>query len=75
MLLPCEDCILVLDDLRARKVAKAMGIPFTGTLGIIASAKQRGIIPLARPLFEQISNTDFRISEKFMEAILAELGE
>lgn len=70
-----KDCYLVLDDLRARKVAASMNLLFTGTLGIIASAKQRGIIIAARPLFEQVRATNFRISEKFMLEILSELGE
>ncbi|GAB4494125.1 MAG: DUF3368 domain-containing protein [Saprospiraceae bacterium] len=48
-----KDCYLILDDLRARKIAAGMGLLFTGTLGVIAVAKQRGIIPLARPLLEK----------------------
>jgi len=69
------DCTLILDDLRARKVAAAMGLIFTGTLGIIVNAKRRGLIVAAKPLFEQIQQTDFRISEVLMKAILEELGE
>ncbi len=69
------ECTLILDDLRARKVAADMGLTFTGTLGVIANARRRGLIPAARPLFEQIKQTDFRISDAFMEAILEELGE
>lgn len=69
------DCTLILDDLRARKVAADMGLVFTGTLGIIANARRRGLIPAARPLLEQIKQTDFRISNAFIEAILEELGE
>lgn len=70
-----KDCYLILDDLRARKVASGMGLAFTGTLGIIAVAKKHGVIPLARPLFEKLIETDFWISEKFLQQLLAELGE
>ncbi len=70
-----DGCVLVLDDLRARKVAMSLGLTITGTLGIIASAKKRGIIPAARPVFEQIQETDFRLSVSFVEAMLRELGE
>ena len=70
-----KDCYLILDDLRARKVASGMGLAFTGTLGIIAVAKKHGFIPLARPLFEKLIETDFWISEKFLQQLLAELGE
>ena len=70
-----KGCYLILDDLRARKVASGMGLEFTGTLGIIAVAKKRSVIPLARPLFEKLIETDFWISEKFLQQLLAELGE
>jgi len=69
------NCFLILDDLRARKMATSLGLSFTGTLGVIASSKKRGIIAAARPIFEKISATDFRLSNAFLEAILAELGE
>lgn len=70
-----KDCYLILDDLRARKVASGLGLTFTGTLGIIAIAKKRGIIPSARYLFEKLRETDFWISDKFFQQLLTELGE
>ena len=70
-----NDCYLILDDLRARKIATGMGLLFTGTLGVIAIAKRRDIIPLARPLFEKLRETDFWISEKFLQQLLTDLGE
>lgn len=73
--LEIKDCYLILDDLRARKVASGLGLTFTGTLGVIASAKKRGIIPSARYLFEQLRETDFWISDKFFQQLLTELGE
>lgn len=73
--LEIPECYLILDDLRARKVAISLGLAFTGTLGFIASVRQRGIIPAARPLFEQIMATDFRISKELITGILEELGE
>ena len=70
-----QDCYLILDDLRARKVAINLGLSFTGTLGVVAVAKRRGIIPIARPLLEKLKQTDFWISDKFFREILADLGE
>lgn len=69
------NCFLILDDLRARKMASVLALSFTGTLGVIASAKKRGIIAAARPIFEKIRETDFRFSDAFFAAILIELEE
>lgn len=52
-----------------------MGLSFTGTLGFIASAKQRGLILAAKPLFEQLKETNFRVSKELEATILADLGE
>ena len=40
---------IILDDLPARRCAAAFNIPVRGTLGLVLIAKQRRIIPAARP--------------------------
>ncbi|MCB9340632.1 MAG: DUF3368 domain-containing protein [Lewinellaceae bacterium] len=70
-----KDCFLIIDDLRARKVAQSVGLSFTGTLGFIGSLKQRGLIEAARPIFDKMMETDFRISKQLVAQFLEELGE
>lgn len=70
-----KGCYLILDDNRARKLAASLKIDYTGTLGVIISAKNRGIIPAVRPLFEKILKTNFWVSLKLVEDILKELNE
>jgi hypothetical protein len=41
--------VAILDDLRARRAAKALDIQFTGTLGILLLAKRRGMLAQLRP--------------------------
>jgi len=53
---------LILDDYKARKIAEHLGIPFTGTIGVIIRAKLKGIIPSIKPFLEKIKQTDFRLS-------------
>ena len=65
-----DDSLLILDDLRARKLAKRLGITFTGTLGVINKAKSIGLISKIKPLIEKLKLTDFRISDKIIEALL-----
>jgi predicted nucleic acid-binding protein len=73
--LEMDNALVILDDLLARKVALQLGLTITGTLGIIANAKRRGIIPSAKLLFELIKATDFRIPNSLLSSILKELGE
>jgi len=65
-----DDVLLLLDDLKARKLAFKLDLKFTGTLGIIHKAKQEGLIKKAKPLIEKILRTNFRISDKIIYEIL-----
>ncbi|HXM51434.1 MAG TPA: DUF3368 domain-containing protein [Pyrinomonadaceae bacterium] len=44
----------IIDDLAARRCAAAFNIPVRGTLGLALIAKQRGRIPSARDVLEQL---------------------
>lgn len=57
-----KDCLLILDDLKARKFAHQLGLIITGTLGVIVEAKLAGVILSIKPLLEKIRQTDFRLS-------------
>src|SRR5271157_482075 len=39
---------LILDDKKARRTARQLNLPVTGTLAILLTAKERGIIPKVR---------------------------
>ncbi len=59
-----DDTLLILDDLKARKLAARLNLKITGTLGIIHKAKQMLIIEKVKPVIDKLLKTDFRISEK-----------
>ena len=69
------DSTIILDDLRARKVAKHHRLKVTGTVGVIVKAKLIGIIPSIKPYLLKISQTDFRISKEIEKNALFEAGE
>ena len=52
---------LILDDFKARKIAQQLGIPFTGTIGVIIKAKLNGIIPSIKPYLEKIKETKIEL--------------
>jgi predicted nucleic acid-binding protein len=65
----CENALLLLDDLKARKLAAHLKLRFTGTLGIIHKARQMEVIDKVKPLIEKLLATDFRIAENIVEEI------
>jgi predicted nucleic acid-binding protein len=65
-----EDVLLLVDDLKARKLATKLMFKTTGTLGIIHKAKQLSIIPKVKPLIDKLLSTNFRISEEIVDEIL-----
>lgn len=70
-----EDVLLLLDDLKARKLATKLMYKTTGTLGIIHKAKQMSIIPKVKPLIDKLLLTNFRISKEVINEILKLNGE
>lgn len=65
-----DGALLLLDDLKARKLAKKLGLKFTGTLGIIHKAKEMGVIEKIKPLIDKLLETDFRISQTVVSELL-----
>lgn len=65
-----EDAMLLLDDLKARKLATKLKFKITGALGVIHKAKQMTIIPKVKPLIDKLLMTDFRIANNIIEEIL-----
>jgi len=65
-----DDCLILLDDLKARKLAAKLNLKFTGSLGIIHKAKQLGLIEGVKPMINKLMETDFRISDAVLSEIL-----
>ena len=70
-----DNTTVILDDLKARKIANKLGIKVTGTIGVIVKAKLQGSISSAKNILDKISNTDFRINAKIIEQAIKEAGE
>jgi len=70
-----KDCRVLIDDLKARKVATMLGIPITGVLGVLLRAKNRGIIKEIRPLIEKLREIGFYFSQHIEQKILDMAGE
>lgn len=70
-----DNSILILDDLKGRKIADKLNLRYSGTFGLILRAKQVGIIESVKPILDKIRKTNFRFSEKIFDSILEQSGE
>jgi uncharacterized protein len=69
------DCYLLLDDEPARREARALGIQFTGTLGVLVVAKRRRLIPALKPCLERLFENGFHFSPELARNLLRDVGE
>ena len=65
----------IIDDLAGRKCAARLSIPVRGTLGIVLIAKNRGLIPKARPVLEEMMTAGLYLSRKVLNEALRRVGE
>lgn len=69
------NALVVIDDLKARKIARSLNLKITGSLGILIKAKEKGHIHQLKPVLQEIEQTDFRISKNVIKKILKLVGE
>lgn len=70
-----RNATVLLDDLRARKLAKRMNLHVTGTVGLLLVAKKRGLIENVREPLVQLSEVGLHLSESLIRSVLAKAGE
>lgn len=67
--------LLIIDDNAAKKTAKFLGLPVTGTMGVLLKAKRSGLIGAVAPLLNAIKDNGFYISDQVMQLVLREADE
>jgi predicted nucleic acid-binding protein len=65
----------IIDDLSGRKCAARLGIPVRGTLGIVLTAKRRGVILQARPVLEDLLASGLYLRRRVLDEALKRVGE
>jgi predicted nucleic acid-binding protein len=67
--------ILIMDDMKGRKVAQRLNLSYSGTLGMLLKAKKTGSISEILPILNKIRLTDFRIDNQLLLQIQKAAGE
>lgn len=68
--------LLLLDDLAAREFAASNALLYTGTLGCLAEAKERGLITKVAPLIQDLrTKARFWIADHLEDRILRQTRE
>jgi predicted nucleic acid-binding protein len=63
---------LLMDERLGRREALKVGLPVIGILGILITAKQRGLIPIVQPVMNAlIDRAGFRVSDRLYQRVLA----
>ncbi|MBI3393072.1 MAG: DUF3368 domain-containing protein [Nitrospirae bacterium] len=64
-----------MDDYAGRRVARTLGLPVTGLLGVLVEAKGRGLLPSVAPILDRLIGEGFWVSDAMRKAVLASVGE
>lgn len=67
--------VLLLDDLRARKLAERLGLRRMGTVALLGLAKREGLIPALKPALDALVASGIFIRQELITAALTEVGE
>jgi predicted nucleic acid-binding protein len=73
--LEIDNSILVIDDLKGRKIAEKLHLQYSGTFGLILQAKRARKIENVRSILEKIKKTNFRVSESLIKLVLEQAGK
>lgn len=61
---------LIIDDLKARKIATTLSLSYTGSIGILIIAKELKLIDSVKYYLEKIQETNFRLSDAIINKAL-----
>jgi predicted nucleic acid-binding protein len=66
---------VILDDGQARKAAERLGLRKAGTVGVILSARQRGLIAAVVPVFQAMRTAGCYLDDALLRRSAASVGE
>lgn len=73
--LETEDQTVLVDEKKARRIARQLELRTVGTLGLLLRAKQQDLVPDVRSLMDALIAADFRIADALYDEVLHRADE
>jgi hypothetical protein len=67
--------LVIMDELKGRRYARRLGIPLTGTLGLLLLSKERGLTLRLAPLLAELQNAGLYLAPDLIAQVLRRAGE
>ena len=67
--------LLLIDERKGRSAARRLGLAVKGTLGVLLTARRRGLIGAVAPPIEELQRSGVYLSASLVEAVLQAAGE
>lgn len=72
--LEIDNAMLIIDEIKGRKIAQSFNIEIIGTIGIILLADKKGLVTDVTSLILRLVNKGFRLSDKLINRIIEKYG-
>jgi predicted nucleic acid-binding protein len=67
--------LVIMDERKGRRYAQRLGLPLTGTVGVLLTAKRNGLVPALAPLFAQLLKEGLFLAPELVAKALELAGE
>lgn len=67
--------LVIIDEMRARRYAQRLGMPLTGTLGLLLLSKEKGLILRLAPLIDELRNAGLYFASDLVARALRRANE
>ncbi len=67
--------LVIMDERKGRRYARRLELPLTGTLGVLLTAKDKGLTPLVAPLIDNLLKEGLYLSDDIVSKAMEMAGE